>query len=286
MGVVKIERHSIDMRVVSDDLPHTQKMVAILMRRLPEDPTLLGRCISAMQECAILEHVVRADADAFEIGLEDAAILRGEMFACAVSGGRPRHVELSGERYLTVRDVSRSDTGVNGWLGGYYASAIVQRRDILNAIVDVPESLLRSCPGVAGGYMYGLIKTLRALWKRSPDIEEHLQAAFDATDPTRLPEDEIDWVLNIVVQELGLIEALIEGSSSLFNERLEKALLRHKHYYSAQERCLSPSGFIALGPLALTLIAYQRGCPISVESDYIPRDLYEPRGAPSIWGGR
>ena len=72
------------------------------------------------------------------------------------------------------------------------------------------------------------------------------------------------------------------GTQEDFNAALRKALEAHRTYYGKrrfdppeyQEN--SPSGFIALGPLAFAVAMHDRGWPITVESDYLPRSLIEP----------
>ncbi len=72
------------------------------------------------------------------------------------------------------------------------------------------------------------------------------------------------------------------ASPEKFNVALPKTLEGYQFYYGEvrfdpplyQEN--DPAAFITLGPLAFAVAMTERGWPITVESDYLPRSLLVP----------
>ncbi|MFI6522942.1 immunity 49 family protein [Spirillospora sp. NPDC050679] len=79
-----------------------------------------------------------------------------------------------------------------------------------------------------------------------------------------------------------LLDRLVENDPDGFHEALAQALELFRQYHSAGERADAPGNQVALDALGLACLAHDRGWPVAVESDYLPRRLVEGawRGAP------
>lgn len=69
---------------------------------------------------------------------------------------------------------------------------------------------------------------------------------------------------------IGLFNHVMAGHTEEFDEVLVHALEQHRAYWSGHE---DTTGGIALGPLAMTCLAHDRGFRPSVESGYVPKHL-------------
>ncbi|MGI5167869.1 immunity 49 family protein [Spirillospora sp. CA-253888] len=79
-----------------------------------------------------------------------------------------------------------------------------------------------------------------------------------------------------------LLDRLVENDPDGFNEALAQALELFRQYHSVGERADDPDNQVALDVLGLACLAHDRGRPVTVESDYLPRRLVEGawRGTP------
>jgi hypothetical protein len=80
----------------------------------------------------------------------------------------------------------------------------------------------------------------------------------------------------ILYHPINLFHRFLRKDHAAFNDALKEALELHKAYWTAnEEREDSPAGYLALGPLAITCLAYDAGFPIEIESDYLPKHLLQ-----------
>jgi hypothetical protein len=90
--------------------------------------------------------------------------------------------------------------------------------------------------------------------------------------------------------ELALIhgrpdrDARSSGSNlPTFDEALRNALVMHRRYWRdfepnpGERQANDPQSFIALGPLAWATLRRDRGLPVTITSDYLPRSVIESR---------
>ena len=100
-------------------------------------------------------------------------------------------------------------------------------------------------------------------------------AALKAAEPANLTLMPPDYALNVITPEIEMAFRLADGNAAAFNESLRFAIRCHKAYWSKGTRKRDPIGYFALGPLALSSLAYDTGIAIEVESDYLPIALVE-----------
>jgi hypothetical protein len=58
-----------------------------------------------------------------------------------------------------------------------------------------------------------------------------------------------------------------------FNKALEKALIAHRDWWTAEDRADDPQGFVALEPLGIAVLARSVGMNVEVSSEYLPENL-------------
>ncbi|MFC4906043.1 immunity 49 family protein [Actinomadura gamaensis] len=72
-----------------------------------------------------------------------------------------------------------------------------------------------------------------------------------------------------------LLDRIAEDDADGFNTVLAEALGLYRDYYSAGDNIGDPDGQLHLDALGLACLAHDRGIPVRVESDYLPRTLVE-----------
>jgi Immunity protein 49 len=180
---------------------------------------------------------------------------------------------------MTTTGPSGSTDAVN-WIKAFHLAMIGRQKTLLDGLCLYPTDLLREANnhGVrVGEYAYAQVDMLKAFWLDDPNIQNiAIEALRVASDVDTLSEDIIDYALNIASYEISLfIQAHMQQED--FTEQLTEAVEMHKkHFFIGRDKRVNDSRyFLALGPIAMSVLALERGLSIEVESDYIPRCVIE-----------
>jgi Immunity protein 49 len=180
---------------------------------------------------------------------------------------------------MTTTGPSGATDAVN-WIKAFHLAIIYREKTLLDGLCLYPTELLREANqyGVhVGEYAYAQVDMLKAFWMNDPNIQNiALEALRVASDVNTLGENIIDYALNIASYEISLfIRAHMQQED--FTQQLTEAVERHKkHFFIGKDKLLEDSRyFLALGPIAMSVLALERGLSIEVESDYIPRCVIE-----------
>jgi Immunity protein 49 len=182
---------------------------------------------------------------------------------------------------MTTTGPSGATNAVN-WIKAFHLAMINREKTLLDGLCLYPTELLREANqhGVhVGEYAYAQVDMLKAFWLDDPDIQNiAIEALRVASDVNTLGENIIDYALNIASYEISLFAAA-HMSQEYFTEQLTEAVERHKkHFFIGQDKRVNDSRyFLALGPIAMSVLALERGLSIEVESDYIPRCVIEDK---------
>jgi hypothetical protein len=178
-----------------------------------------------------------------------------------------RTIQATGPQYYT-------DAG--NWITSFWLAIICREQARMTQLCNVPISVLRESGAVFDEYIYSWVETLQAYWLERPGVGDKLAAAMEGTDPETLQVADRELVLKIVYPLINLFYRFLRQDPEQFNTELAKALQWHKEYWTRdEERATSSTGLVALGPLAITCLAYDAGFPIEVESEYLPKYLLD-----------
>jgi hypothetical protein len=193
-------------------------------------------------------------------------------------------VEMPGEYPIPLGDGRRailhnigvtSETSVGTWHTGFYAACVVRDENALQQLATTPIASIRRSPTRADDSMFLWIEALQSWHTQATGTAEKLKVALEATDPAQSKGSDPNYILNILVPAMELLFRVIEGKPAPFNEALHFALERHKKHWGSAKNKTDPEGLLALGPLAMASLAHDTGIAIEVESDYLPRRLFE-----------
>lgn len=72
-----------------------------------------------------------------------------------------------------------------------------------------------------------------------------------------------------------MLERIAENDADGFNTALAEMLGLHRDYYTSGDRIGDRDGELSFDALGLACLAHDRGLPVRVESDYLPRAVIE-----------
>lgn len=164
-----------------------------------------------------------------------------------------------------------SSAHVGRWIRGFYISAICRDEDMMRSICAIPTSVLRGSSTTSDEYNFLLVDALRAYRDRAPNFGDTLVAALEATEPSALKISTFDEVLSHAVPEMEMLLYLAREEQPDFDDAVIKALTLHREYWGTVERKNNMNGaFLALAPMAMLALAFDRGMTLGVSSDYCP----------------
>lgn len=203
------------------------------------------------------------------------------MFAAATATpGYSVECRINHEVHTFASIGSEYFVNAGNWLSAFWLAIVCRDQGKLDSLSDVPIELLRASGQEYDEYVYNWIDTLQSYWADRPGLIEKLTATLQNSDPavaTIAPRELLDHIL---YPPINLFYRSIRRGQADYNDALVEAINLHKEYWTADDdRRVLLGGNLALGPLAITCLAYDAGITISVESEYIPKGLLR-RGRP------
>lgn len=271
---MKISRHTVNPELVEEGLEAKRELLVDVLDPSDTNSGGLSVVLSTARSYAGYQAASKPDTAELCRALRIGAQASAAIFALA-SGKGQVELPLANQRVKLAATGPTDATHAGNWRVGWWLAHIVRDRASIDVLASTPMSVLRRSSTRGDECQYLFIEALQKFEDRAPDWSSKLQAALDATDPSKVGLSDEDFVLNILVPEMQMLFRFALGEIVPFGEALEFALERHKKYWSASRRQKDPHGFLALGPLAIASIAFDADMPISVESDYLPVELVE-----------
>jgi len=270
----KIARHPFESEFLQEDLQETEKLLTNVLDSATGRAAALSIGLGVARTYA--GYLAAAEGNdqelcrALRLGAQTAAAI------FALGSGRGE-IEFSlGERRVKLPATGPTDaTHVGNWRIGWWMAHIVRDNAAIEQLASTPIDVLRRSSSRGDECHYLFVEALQGFENRAPEWSTRLQAAVDATDPAKTPLSDEEFVLNILVPEMKMLFRLALGEIAPFTQALEFALERHNRHWGKGKRKQDPDGFLALGPLAISSLAFDAGMPIDVESEYLPMALVE-----------
>ncbi|MFI5528012.1 immunity 49 family protein [Kitasatospora sp. NPDC051853] len=221
------------------------------------------------------------DPTARQLETWDAYVLamhaRTALFAVATSEVSPVECRFGEETRLIAATGPQSAADAGTWVEAFWLSVICREPARLDMLCAVPIEVLRASGAVYDEYVYSWVETLQAYWRKDSVVVEKLTAAIEGTDPEVLRVGKPESVLSLIYPPMAVLYQLLRGDGEKFNAALVEAVELHRDFWSEEDddRAITSTGFVALGPLAVACMAYDGGVPIEIESEYLPKNLLE-----------
>ncbi|MEU5264848.1 immunity 49 family protein [Amycolatopsis sp. NPDC021455] len=159
------------------------------------------------------------------------------------------------------------------WLDALWLAMICRERPRIDLLASIPQDLLRASTIEYDEFVYSWVGALQTYWTRGEGLVDQILNAMAGTDPAGLRQLDPDAVLQRYYPPIEMFYHLTQRDDAKFNDALYNALELHRRYWSTEEERNNPSGYVALGPLAIACLARDAGVTIEVESEYLPANL-------------
>ena len=274
-NIMKISRHNIDSNDIQSDCDYYADLLERSLKIIHKSPLNLGTLASDARHYAGNQCILDPNSIQLWRALRIAAYsLTSVCELASLPEGNYEVFAGEGEPVMLPAGVHSYSSGIS-WLHGFYLGVACRESHLNDRLAEIPVAVLKQSSTRSDECFYLQIEALQSFWKGAADTPQRVIEAMKATDPELIKVGTVDAALNIAVREIDLLFRLLENDSVAFNESLIKALERHKKHWSEKNLKNDPRGFIAIGILGLVSIAYERGMTIEVESDYIPKYIFQ-----------
>jgi hypothetical protein len=272
-GLVRLDRAGRLATRTADEAPDIAELThttAESIGRLTQDPAGLG---AAFASALALAHAHgAADPDAAHIDTWDAWATALQLGSTLFTGAQPQECRL-GEDLVRQLPALHAEPPADGraWLDALYLAIVCRQQDRISRLCQVPLAALRQDDSV-DAYVLHWIDTLQTYFSSRPmdDIVERLLATMQTGMPDAVTRAPKDFVNRINYQPVSLFHRLITGEHDAFAKTLTEALAEHRGYWGEST---APRAQVALGPLAMASLAYDREFPLSPTQPNLPTYL-------------
>ncbi|MFD9687375.1 immunity 49 family protein [Kitasatospora sp. NPDC059088] len=177
---------------------------------------------------------------------------------------RPRAVPAAGPQSYADAD---------HWLAAFWLALVCRERERMTQLCEIPLDRLQSPEGVYDEYVYHWIDVQQSYQLRRPGLVDKLIATIAAANPEAAVVTLPGVLDGLMYPPIHLFYLVVRGREEEFAPALGEALDLHKTYWSAEDWAAKLDGALALGPLAMACLAFDREFPVDVESPYLPKYL-------------
>jgi hypothetical protein len=274
-NIMNISRHNADLDDIQSDYDYYARLLEKSIKNIHKAPANLGTLARNARSYAGYQCILDPNSIQLWRALRIAAYsLTSVCELASLPEGNYEVFAGEGDPVMLPAGVNSYSDGIS-WLHGFYLGVACRESHLNDRLAEIPVAVLKQSSSRNDEYLYLQIEALQSFWKGATDTPQRVIEAMKATDPELIKVGTVDYALNIAVREIDLLFRLLENDSVAFNESLIKALERHKKHWSKKDMKNRPIGFIAIGILGLVSIAYERGITIDVESDYIPKYIFQ-----------
>ncbi|NOI12357.1 immunity 49 family protein, partial [Vibrio alginolyticus] len=206
----------------------------------------------------------------FQTSHEDEQICTLRLYETSLMGACYHRLAMNPNDELTIKildypEVKWDGEGIlktgcinpNRWIDMYFISTIVRDRPSLDALANLPTSLMRQSSTKAGELSYMLVDVIQSFHQRTADYPDKLVAAMDAA----VAQGD-DWALEIAMGILETFAALTTDIGYDFEEVLIKNLQFQEQYQmrlDKPEDLISIETFISFPLLGMACMWYDKG---------------------------
>ena len=277
--VTSIPRHDHSMADKASGIRSLDETATWLLEVIEESDIARAQVMESTLILAETRCAADAEATMFETweAWVTAMQLGSALFAAAVADeGTTVVCRIKEKDWRLPATGPQSHLNAGTWVNSYYLALICRDKERLTQLARVPVSLLRASGAVFDEYIYSWVEALQRHWLREEGVSTKLVEAVDGTGPDAAQYADQEVMTHLLSPPIILFYRMLRGDHDQFNEALVDALRHHKLYWSADdERAVNSDSLVALGPLAIACFARERGIPIEVESEYLPKALLE-----------
>ncbi|WUA07936.1 immunity 49 family protein [Nocardia sp. NBC_01377] len=164
---------------------------------------------------------------------------------------------------------------IAAYLIGLWLTIISRNSSIMEDMAWYPVDLTAAPTARFNKYMFLWAECWQALFRHRQVEVGRITAAMDATLRRNLEYPDEDYGTLIAYPAMNLLLHLVTRNTAEFNTTLEQALEDHAAFNSTPDRVATAHALVAWPLLAAVCQAADKGIPVEVESDYLPRALID-----------
>ena len=185
--------------------------------------------------------------------------------------------EFDNEYLEVVGKKTPHDTDESDWLKALFFATIRRNKEAIDFLMTVKDEVFAASSLGAQNtpFNYALVDLFRAVFTGG-DLASALTNAVTRFDPDIYDKEAYLYVSRLRWPFVAIMRTIFTANAEVeFNQEMEKALVLHKEYYTA-ENDVDYFGVIPLGLTALAALAYDhKGYKVTVENEYIPKWMVE-----------
>lgn len=166
-----------------------------------------------------------------------------------------------------------SYVGINSWLDGYIYALAGREKNVLKLLRSCPESEIRKGNFAADTFFYSYIEFLKNF--EEPNAIVLLDKVLKDCNTAKIASKE--FIENTILPELLLWETILHDRKDSFNEKLEFAVNQFNNFWKQSKADLMEGSYrynameslIAMRLCGISAYAYDKGFPITYQSDYL-----------------
>ncbi|PKW14820.1 immunity 49 family protein [Saccharopolyspora spinosa] len=270
-----LARHEVDTNKIQARIDSLEPELEWAFSRLGTKNAIVDRVFSESLMLGELRCAVDPAAEAAETRSHFAAALEAGfgLFVASDGPADPVSYQILGREFTLKKTGPRRYHRVERWLITLWLAVIFRDREKIDNIVSVPISTLRESGAEYDEFMYSWVDSLQKFFQHSTGLQDSFVATMDGTNPDVVSIASEEVLLDLLYPPIEMFYFMLRRDSDKFNESLSGALKAHRRYWSKPDRMTNSEGMIALGPLAVSVLAKQSSMDIQVESEYLPQHL-------------
>ncbi|MET1072735.1 MAG: immunity 49 family protein [Umezawaea sp.] len=269
-----VPRHSVDADFARTQSDSLRQAVENSLAHVEKRSDALGDAL--WQSVMRTQYRFAVDPHAAERDTRDSVVLTsqvsGAIFAVSTEPEGTVEYDVGGPVRLGALGPNRLSSPDN-WLVAIWFAIAAQDEERIALLCSVTPYTMRASGSAVDDYVHSWIKVLQTFLRREPVPPELFKDVVDKTAPDALRYSSPEFVAHIAYPPIKMFYQLLRRDSEKFTDALVQALTLHRDYWSAEGRADRPDGFVALGPLAIALLARSSGLEVDVESEYLPGGL-------------
>lgn len=196
-------------------------------------------------------------------------------FKLASNPNKEREIQVGKTTIKTVGKETRDYIDFGTWMTVFYTAVILRDKKAIDFLTGLENRFMKQGNVSFDDVRIAEVEVYKVLFEDSKYLEKAIEIyelkekEFSKTNPSR------NWIDNQGTPVIMLCKSVLQKDAFGFNDLLEKALNKHKEYFSKKDRAADFWGWVSFPLLMICSYAYDNGISITVESDYIPRWLFE-----------
>jgi len=270
-----VARHAVDADQAWEQITGLSPQMAYYLDRAGENTGVLSTIRRRALTLGQYRTVVDPAAESPETW-EDLNLAAQAAAAVFTVAGTPPGEEVSAVvgRRLTLTGTGPSDDAHAGaWVTAAWLAVLQRDDELIQQLAAVPLDLLRASGAEHDAYLMPWVETLQTFLAHREVTPEMFLPAMDGTDPDTAQFTPPAAMLQLVYPPIRMFYYVLRRDTEKFTDAYVAALERHRAYWTADGRETDPSGFLALAPLAVAVLARTVGMRFDVQSDYAPANL-------------